>query len=136
MALSEEALQAYRLYKQNWRDRNKQHIREYNKHWRATHQENTHRYRENYWERKAQALNPMNQFIKERCNLSSELSVSNKQLAQAFNEWNNSSLATSKFSIEFKDIALQLGLEKKRTKHGMLWQGVGFKDAHTSERKE
>ncbi|MCI1945592.1 hypothetical protein [Clostridium luticellarii] len=127
MALSESALQAQRLYRQKWRERNREHIREYDKHWRDTHQENTRRYRENYWERKAQNLNPMNQFIKERCNLSPDLSTSNKQLAQAFNEWNNSSLTTSQFSLQFKDAAVELGLEKKRTKHGMIWQGVGLK---------
>lgn len=136
MALSESALQAYREYKQKWRDRNKQHIHEYNKHWRDTHQENTRRYRETYWERKAQTLNPMNQFIKERCNLSSELSTSNKQLAQAFNEWNNSSLTTSQFSLQFKDTAVELGLQKKRTKYGMLWEGLGLKNVTTLEGEE
>lgn len=131
MALSEEAKTARRAYQREYRKKHHEHYLERMKEWRAKNKDKVRQHNINYWEKKGRQLkennDPMNQFIKERCILSPELSTFNKQLAQAFNEWNNSSLATTKFSLEFKDAAVGLGLEKKRTKHGMIWQGVGLK---------
>lgn len=131
MALSEEALQAQRLYRQKWRERNREHIREYDKHWNAENKDRIRQYNINYWEKKARQLkensDPIQHFIKEKCMLQSELSTSNKELTQAFNNWNSSNISTTKFALEFKDAAVELGLEKKRTKKGNVWQGVGLK---------
>lgn len=131
MALSEEALQAQRLYRQKWRERNRDRIREYDRHWNAENKDRICQYNINYWEKKARQLkensDPMRRFVKERCILQSELSTSNKELTQAFNNWNSSNLSTTKFALEFKDAAVELELEKKRTKHGNVWQGVGLK---------
>ncbi|MFC0905286.1 hypothetical protein ACFHWD_11370 [Clostridium sp. MT-14] len=140
MALSEEAKTARRAYQREYRKKHHEHYLERMKEWRAKNKDKVRQHNINYWEKKGRQLkennDPMNQFIKERCNLSSELSVSNKQLAQAFNEWNNSSLTTSQFSLQFKDTAVELGLQKKRTKYGMLWEGLGLKNVTTLEGEE
>ncbi|WP_195510389.1 hypothetical protein [Clostridium tyrobutyricum] len=131
MALSEEALQAQRLYRQKWRERNREHIREYDKHWNAENKDRIRQYNIGYWEKKARQLkennDPIWQFVKEKCILQSDISISNKELTQAFNNWNSNNLSTTKFALEFKDTAVELGLEKKRTKYGNVWQGVDLK---------
>jgi hypothetical protein len=110
------------------------------KEWRAKNKDKVRQHNINYWEKKGRQLkensDPMRRFIKERCILQSELSTSNKELTQAFNNWNSNNLSTTKFALEFKDTAVELELEKKRTKHGMIWQGVGLKNVTTLEGEE
>ncbi|WP_196008164.1 hypothetical protein [Clostridium tyrobutyricum] len=135
MALSEEAKKARREYKRNYdrkyRETHRQQLRDYKNKWRSENKDKVKQYVERYWEKKGRQLrensDPIWQFIKERCILQSELSTSNKELTQAFNNWNSSNLSTTKFALEFKDAAVELGLEKKRTKYGNVWQGVGLK---------
>jgi hypothetical protein len=131
MALSEEAKAARRAYQREYRKKHHEHYLERMKEWRAKNKDKVRQHNINYWEKKARQLkensDPMQQFIREQCILQSDLSISNKELTKAFNKWNSNNLSTTKFSLEFKDAAVGLGLEKKRTKHGMIWQGVGLK---------
>lgn len=128
MALSKEALEARRAYQREYRKKHHEHYLERMKEWRAKNKDKVHQHNTNYWERKARQLkesvDPMQRFIKERCILQSELSASNKKLTEAFNNCNSTNISTTKFALEFKDAALELGLEKKRTKKGNIWIGV------------
>lgn len=131
MTLSDEARKSKAAYQREYRKHHREQYNAYNRKWRSKHKAKVNQYNEKYWEKKAAQFkendNPIQQFIKKKCTVQSGLSISNKELSQAFNGWNNSDISTTKFALEFKDIALQLGLLKKRTKHGMMWEGVGLK---------
>lgn len=131
MALSEEALEARRAYQREYRKKHHEHYLERMKEWRAKNKDKIHQYNISFWEKRGRQLkennDPIWQFVKEKCILQSDISISNKELTQAFNNWNSNNLSTTKFALEFKDTAVELGLEKKRTKYGNVWQGVDLK---------
>ncbi|APM37303.1 hypothetical protein [Clostridium kluyveri] len=131
MHLSDEARKAKAAYQREYRRQHKEQFNAYNRRWRAKNKDKVLRYNEAYWERKAKQSkkndNSIELFIEEKCILQRDLSISNKQLVQSFNVWNGSNISNTKFSLEFKDIALLLGISKKRNKYGTIRQGVDIR---------
>lgn len=127
--MSDEARAAKAEYQREYRKKHKEQINASMRKWRAKNKDKVNKYNAQYWEKKAvtKKIDPktdMQSFIDERCILQADVSISNKDLTGAYNNWSNGSISTTKFSLEFRKIAAQLGLSQKRNKHGTVWEGV------------
>lgn len=140
MTMSDEAKAAKAAYQREYRRTHKQNYNAYNRAWRAKNRDKVAQYNNNYWEKRAtteapgamKSISEMERFICDACILQGNTSISNKILTDVYNAWSNRDISTTKFSLQFKDTALKLGLTQKRDKHGTIWEGVTIKTQLTS----
>ena len=52
--MDEAAIMARRLYQSQWREKNREHIREYKREWNAKNADRVNEHTARYWTRKAQ----------------------------------------------------------------------------------